>query len=188
MDIVLWIIVGLAALVVLWLISTYNRMVALRNRIDTAWSQIDVQLKRRHDLIPNLVEAVKGYAAHERETFEAVVKARNAGVSAGTVEEQAQAENMITQTLRQMFALAEAYPQLRASENFLQLQEELSGTESKIAYARQFYNDTVLKYHNLIQSFPANQLAALTGFKTRPYFQLEDNKEREAVSVNLQKG
>jgi len=188
MDTVLWVIVGLAALVVLWLISTYNRMVALRNRIDTAWSQIDVQLKRRHDLIPNLVETVKGYAAHERGTFEAVVRARQAGLEAGSVEDKAQAENMITQTLRQMFALAEAYPQLRASENFLQLQEELSGTESKIAYARQFYNDTVLKYHNLIQAFPANRLAALTSFKPRPYFQLEDSKEREVAAVNLQKG
>jgi LemA protein len=184
----LWIICGMVGLILLWLISTFNSMVILRNRIDSAWSQIDVQLKRRHDLIPNLVEVVKGYASHERETFEAVVNARQAGLSAESVEEQAQAENMITQTLRQMFALAEAYPQLRASENFLQLQEELSGTESKIAYARQFYNDTVLKYHNLIQSFPANQVASLTGFKPRPYFQLEDSGERNPIAVDLQKG
>lgn len=171
---VTWVILGIVAVIILWVIATYNRMIVLRNRINNAWSQIDVQLRRRYDLIPNLVEVVKGYAAHERQTFEEVTKARQAGIDARTVEDQAAAENMITQALRRLFAVAEAYPTLRATENFQQLQEELSGTESKIAYARQFYNDTVLGYNNLIQSFPARIVAGMGGFKDREYFQTED--------------
>jgi LemA protein len=168
-----WIVLGVIGVVVLWAIATFNRMIVLRNRIDNSWSQVDVQLRRRYDLIPNLVETVKGYAGHERETFEAVTKARQAGIDARSVQDQAAAENMITQALRRLFAVAEAYPQLRATENFMQLQEELSGTESKIAYARQFYNDTVLGYHNLIQSFPPRIIANLGGFKARGPVQVQ---------------
>ena len=184
MDAIGWVIIGIVALVLLWAIVTYNRMIALRNRIDNAWSQIDVQLRRRYDLIPNLVETVKGYAAHERETFEAVTKARQLGIDARSVKDQAEAENMITQALRRLFAVAEAYPQLRASENFMQLQEELSGTESKIAYSRQFYNDQVMTYHNLIQAFPASMVASLGGFTKRDYFEMEE-AARQPVKVDF---
>ena len=163
----------------------YNQLVSLRNRIENAWSQIDVQLRRRYDLIPNLVETVKGYAAHERQTFEEVTKARQAGIDASTVQDQAAAENMITQALRRLFAVAEAYPQLRATENFQMLQEELSGTESKIAYARQFYNDTVLSYHNMIQSFPARIIAGMGGFKMRDYFEIEEPEAKQPVKVQF---
>ena len=180
-----WMVVVIAALVIMWAIAIYNRMIVLRNRIDNSWSQVDVQLRRRYDLIPNLVETVKGYAAHERETFEAVTKARQAGIDARTVEDQAAAENMITQALRRLFAVAENYPQLRATENFMQLQEELSGTESKIAYARQFYNDTVLGYHNLIQSFPARIVAGMGGFQPRHYFETEEPEARGPVKVEF---
>jgi len=183
--IALWISIGVLALIIIWWIATYNRMIVLRNRIDNAWSQVDVQLRRRYDLIPNLVEAVKGYAAHERGTFEEVTKARQAGIDARTVQDQAAAENMITQALRRLFAVAEAYPQLRATENFQMLQEELSGTESKIAYARQFYNDTVLSYHNLIQAFPARIVADSGGFQKRDYFEIEEAAARGPVHVQF---
>src|SRR5688500_13652470 len=136
----LWIVIGVIALLVVATIAVYNRLVQLRDRVEAAWAQIDVQLKRRYDLIPNLVETVKGYAAHERETLEAVTRARQQAVDATGVEDKAQAENMLTQTLRQLFAVAEAYPDLKANQNFLQLQEELTATESRIAYSRQFYN------------------------------------------------
>jgi len=180
-----WVIVGIVGIVILWWIATFNRMIVLRNRIDNAWSQVDVQLRRRYDLIPNLVEIVKGYAAHERQTFEEVTKARQAGIDARTVQDQAQAENLITSALRRLFAVAEAYPQLRATENFQQLQEELSGTESKIAYARQFYNDTVLSYHNLIQAFPARIVAGMGGFQKRDYFEIEEAAARGPVQVQF---
>ena len=170
----LYIVFGIIALVIIWAIATYNRLVILRNRIDNAWSQVDVQLRRRYDLIPNLVETVKGYASHERETFEAVTKARQAGIDASSVQDQAQAENMITQALRRLFAVAEAYPQLRATENFQQLQTELTATEDKIAYARQFYNDTVLMLNNMMQVFPASIIAGMGGFRQRQYFEMED--------------
>jgi LemA protein len=162
------------ALIVGWIIATYNRMITLKNRIDNAWSQIDVQLRRRYDLIPNLVETVKGYASHERETFEAVTKARQAGIDASSLQDQAQAENMISQALKRLFAVAEAYPQLRATENFQQLQTELTATEDKISYARQFYNDTVMMFNNLLQVFPANIIAGMSGFRPREYFRTED--------------
>ncbi len=185
MGIGAWVVIGIFVLVILWWIATYNRMIVLRNRIDNAWSQVDVQLRRRYDLIPNLVEIVKGYAAHERQTFEEVTKARQAGIDARTVQDQAQAENLITQALRRLFAVAEAYPQLRATENFQQLQEELSGTESKIAYARQFYNDTVLSFHNLIQAFPAKIVAGMGGFQKRDYFEIEEAAARGPVQVQF---
>ena len=184
-GIVGWVVIGVIGLVVLWWIVTYNRMIVLRNRIENAWSQVDVQLRRRYDLIPNLVETVKGYAGHERATFEEVTKARQAGIDARTVQDQGQAENLITGALRRLFAVAENYPQLRASENFMQLQEELTGTEGKIAYARQFYNDSVLGYHNLIQSFPARLVANTGGFKARDYFEIEESEARGPVQVQF---
>lgn len=177
-------LVGLLALLILYIVYAYNRLVVLRNRIDNAWSQIDVQLRRRYDLIPNLVETVKGYASHEREVFERVTAARARAIAAGSVGEQSQAENLLTQALRTLFAVAEAYPQLRATENFQQLQEELSGTESKIAFSRQFYNDTVLRYENLRQSFPVGVLANTFGFRGREYFEMEE-AAREPVKVQF---
>jgi len=177
-------ILGALVLIALYLIALYNRLVVFRNRIDNAWSQIDVQLRRRYDLIPNLVEAVKGYAAHERQVFERVTEARARAIAAGTVGEQGQAENMLTQSLRSLFAVAENYPQLRATENFQHLQEELSGTESKIAFARQFYNDTVLRYNNARQAFPAVVIANAMGFGPREYFEMEE-AAREPVKVSF---
>jgi len=174
----------IGGLVVLLVIYLYNRMIVLRQRINNAWSQIDVQLRRRYDLIPNLVETVKGYAAHEKEVFEKVTQARAAMASAGTVAEQGQAQNMITQALKSLFAVAEAYPELKANENFMMLQEELAGTESKIAYARQFYNDNVMAYNTLIQSFPARMLAGAFGFTERDYFPMEETA-REPVKVQF---
>lgn len=165
---------ALLAIVAVWAILLYNRLVVLRNRVDNAWAQIDVQLKRRYDLIPNLVETVKGYAAHERETLEEVIKARQIAMDASSVAEHGQAENMLTSTLRSLFAVAEAYPDLKANQNFMMLQEELSGTESKIAYARQFYNDSVMSYNTGIQVFPANLLAGMFGFAKRDSFEIED--------------
>jgi LemA protein len=180
MIIFLVIIVILAIIV----ISMYNRLVVLRNRIENAWSQIDVQLKRRADLIPNLVETVKGYAAHEKEVFQRVTEARAALMGAKGVKEQGEANNMLTGALKTLFAVAENYPELKANQNFMMLQEELSGTESKIAYARQFYNDTVLKYDNLREKFPSNLVASMFGFKEREYFAAEETA-REPVKVKF---
>ena len=172
------IIVGaIVLLVVLALILSYNGLVRLRNRIDNAWSQIDVQLKRRHDLIPNLIETVKGYAAHEQGTFEKVVQARNAAISAQGPEQAAQAENVLTGALRQLFALSEAYPDLKANQNFLSLQEELTSTEDRISYARQFYNDSVQTFNTGIQTFPRNLLAGMFNFQPRQFFQAEQGAE-----------
>jgi LemA protein len=172
--IVVIILIAVLVLLALYAVVTYNGLVSLRNRIENAWAQIDVQLKRRYDLIPNLVETVKGYAAHERETLDAVVQARNAGMNAQGPHDQAQAENMISGALKSLFALSEAYPDLKANQNFAQLQEELTGTEGRIAYARQFYNDTVYKYNTKIQSFPSNVLANMFRFSEREYFQADD--------------
>ena len=170
----LWITLGVVGLLLLYWILTFNRLVRTRNRVDNAWSQIDVQLRRRYDLIPNLVETVQAYAAHEREVFEEVTRARVQGEQAQTVPDQAQAENLITQGLRRLIAVAENYPQLRASENFSQLQEELTATESKIAFARQFYNDQVAILNTLIQSFPSNLVARTARFSPRPFFDIDD--------------
>lgn len=166
-----WIIIAVVVLLVLWLSSVYNGLVSKRNRVDNSYGQIEVQTKRRYDLIPNLVETVKGYASHEQQTFERVVQARNAAQAASGPAEQAQAENFLTSALRQVFALAEAYPELRASENFQRLQTELSETENKIAVARQIYNDTVLTYNNSVQVAPNNIVAGMFGFKTREFFE-----------------
>src|SRR5215211_2314098 len=180
----LWAIV-LGVIVVLLLIvvvAMYNRLVRLRNRAENSWAQVDVQLRRRYDLIPNLVEAVKGYAAHERSTFDEVTRARTAAQQAQGVEDKAQAENALTAAIGRLFALAEAYPQLRATENFQQLQQQLADTESKIAIARQIYNDTVLTYNNTTQTVPTNILAGLFGFQRRDFFEIEE-PVREAPRV-----
>ena len=172
--ILLIVILAVVVAAALYVIVAYNGLVSLRNRIENAWAQIDVQLKRRYDLIPNLVETVKGYASHERETLDRVIQARNAGIAASSPHEQAEAENQITGALKSLFALSEAYPDLKANQNFAQLQEELTGTEGRIAYARQFYNDTVYRYNTKIQSFPANVLANTFRFSEREYFQADD--------------
>lgn len=168
----------------LFVVAIYNRLVRLRNRTDNAWAQVDVQLKRRYDLIPNLVESVKGYAAHEKSTFEEVTKARTAAQDATGVAEQAAAENMLTGALRKLFALAEAYPELRASENFRQLQAELSETENKISVSRQIYNDSTLTYNNAVQTVPSNLVAGMFRFRTREYFEVEGDA-RSAPQVRF---
>jgi LemA protein len=178
------VVIGLVVLLLLYVIVTYNGLVRLRNRIENAWAQIDVQLRRRYDLIPNLVETVKGYAAHEKSTFEAVTQARANAISAQGPAEQAQAENMISGALKSLFAVSEAYPDLKANQNFLSLQEELSGTEGRISYARQYYNDAVLRMNTKIQSFPSNILAGMFGFKEHEYFEADDTS-RGPVSVQF---
>jgi LemA protein len=171
-------------LLVLIVVGLYNGLVGSRNRVDNAWSQVEVQLKRRYDLIPNLVETVKGYAAHEQQTFERVIAARNAAQAATTPGEQAEAENILTGALRQLFALAEAYPELRASENFQNLQNELADTENKIAVSRQIYNDTVLTYNNKVQQVPTNIVASMFGFDPREFFEAGDEAQ-EAPAVEF---
>ena len=178
------IVLILVVALVVYLISAYNGLIRRRNQIENAWSQIDVQLKRRVDLIPNLVETVKGYAAHEQETLDAVIQARNASVAASTPGQQAQAENALTGTLRQLFALGEAYPDLKANQNFLALQEELSATEGRVAYARQFYNDSVLAYNNKLQQFPTMYFARMLKFERREYFEA-DEAARSAPDVSF---
>jgi len=179
-----WIALGAVALVSLFGVFLFNRLVSLRNRVDNGWSQIDVQLRRRYDLIPNLVETVEGYAAHERQLFENIAEARTRGIAASEVGDQVQAENQITRGLRQLLAVAENYPDLKANQNFLALQEELTGTESKIAFARQFYNDQVMRLNTLIQSFPSNLVARLFGFAPREFFDIDD-PVRGPVNVDL---
>jgi LemA protein len=180
----LWIVLGALAAVLIWGVLTYNRFVRIRTRVDNGWSQIDVQLRRRYDLIPNLVETVKGYAAHEREVFEQVTRARADAVAADGVGQQARAEDQVTAGLRQLMAVAEAYPDLKANEGFLALQEELVGTESKIAYARQFYNDQVTRLNTAVGTFPSSVIARLFGFAERPFFDIED-PVRGPVQVDL---
>ena len=177
--------IGLFILIAAFFIGIYNRLVAKSVQVDNAWSQIDVQLKRRYDLIPNLVETVKGYAAHERDTLEAVVKARQQAMAAHSVGEQAAAENMLTGALRQLFALSEAYPQLKANENFMQLQEELTTTENKISYARQHYNDSVGSYNTSLQQFPGNIVGGMFNFKTREFFEIQEPAHRETPQVKF---
>ncbi len=179
------IIVAVIVVVVLVFVSIYNGLVKLRNRVDNAWSQIDVQLKRRHDLIPNLVETVKGYAKHEQETLDRVIQARNAAMNAGGVAATAQAENMLTGALKSLFALSEAYPDLKANTNFLELQEELTSTEDRVAYSRQFFNDTVLKYNNKIQTIPSNIVAGMFNFAVREFFEVEEPEARNAPKIQF---
>jgi LemA protein len=181
----MWIaLVVIVVLLLVWLIAVYNNLVSLKMRVKNAWAQIDTQLKRRFDLIPNLVETVKGYAAHEQGTLEKVIAARNTYTSANTVEEKAKANNELTSTLKNIFALGEAYPELKANENFLALQTELAGTEDKVAYSRQFYNDTVQMYNTAIMKFPNNLVAGMFGHKEEPFFTI-DEAEKEPVKVQF---
>jgi LemA protein len=173
-------------LVALWVMGMYNGLVGSRNEVRNSWGQIDVQLKRRHDLIPNLVETVKGYMSHERNTLEAVTKARQQAIQVtGGVEERAKAENALSQTLRSLFAVAEAYPDLKANQNFLALQEELTSTENKISFARQYYNDAVMRLNNKIQMFPSSIIATSFNFKMEKFFEVEAAEERQAPQVKF---
>ena len=178
------VIVVILLLVIVYLVAAYNGLIRRRNQIENAWSQIDVQLKRRHDLIPNLVETVKGYAEHEKSTLDAVIQARNAAVAAPTPSASSAAEGQLTGALRQVFALGEAYPDLKANQNFLALQEELSATEGRVAYARQFYNDSVLEYNNKLQQFPTVYYAKILKFERREYFET-DEAARETPAVEF---
>jgi LemA protein len=183
-----WIIIVVPAFLVFWLVGTYNRLITLRNRSDEAWSDIDVQLKRRHDLIPNLVEAVKGYASHEKSVFENVTNARAQAMTAeksGDPKKMQEAENMLSGTLKTLFAVSENYPDLKASENFIELQRELRDTEDKIQASRRFYNTNIRDINIKIQSFPSNIVANLFNFKKRDFFEVEDPKEKEAVKVQF---
>ncbi|NLF38638.1 LemA family protein [bacterium] len=176
--------VVVAVLVVIFLVLTYNRLVGLRNRVKNAWSQIDVQLKRRYDLIPNLVETAKGYMKHEQQTLEKVVQARAMAMNAQGVAAKADAENHLTQTLKSLFALAENYPDLKANQNMLQVQEELTSTENRIAFARQHYNDSTMTYNNAIQMFPSNIIAGMFNFAALEFFAAPE-AERENVKVQF---
>lgn len=180
--VIVLIIIGVVAVAA---IGIYNGLVRLRNRADNAWAQVDVQLRRRYDLIPNLVETVKGYAAHEKETFQKVTEARSQAINAGTVAEQGKAENMLTGALKSLFAVVESYPDLKANQNFLMLQEELAGTEGKISYARQFYNDTVMKFNTKQQVFPSNIIAGMFNFQEKEYFEIEEPEAKEPVKVEF---
>lgn len=181
---IFWVIIALIVIIVLWFIALYNRFVVLRNRIEGSWAQVDVQLKKRYDLIPNLVETVKGYAKHEREVFQNVTEARSRAISAQNVADQGEAENLLTGALKSLFAVAEAYPELKANVNFLQLQEELSAIENKIAYARQHFNDVVLAFNTQRQRFPDNIVAGMMGLVARDYFEIEE-AAREAPKVSF---
>lgn len=182
---VLAVLVGIVVVVGGWVVANYNRLVQLRNQVEGAWANIDVMLKRRHDLIPNLVETVKGYASHERETLEAVTAARSAAVDASGPQAQAAAENQLTGALRQLFALAEAYPDLKADQNFRELQQELTSTEDGIAVARRTYNATVQVYDTAREQFPANVIAGIFNFVEKEYFEVDDPESREPVQVQF---
>lgn len=184
MSIGAWIAIILGALLLI-LVFLYNSLIRLRNEVKNAWAQIDVQLKRRYDLIPNLVETVKGYAKHEKKVFTEVTKARNMFGKAESVQDKAAASNMLSDTLKSLFAVSENYPQLKANENFLQLQEELSGTENKISYARQHYNDIVMKFNNKIQAFPNSVFASMLGFKEEEMFKAPE-EERKNIKVKFE--
>ncbi len=178
MDALTLVVIAAIVLIVIFMVAMYNRLVRLRNRVDASWSQIDVQLKRRSDLIPNLVETVKGYAAHERETLDAVITARQQTAQADTVEERAQAENMLTGALRQLFAVAEAYPDLKANQNFLELQAQLEGTENRISVERMNYNGAVQEYNTYVRSFPNNIFAGWFGFERKTPFAADPDAQR----------
>ncbi|MBI3035917.1 LemA family protein [Candidatus Woesearchaeota archaeon] len=182
-NVILWVVLGILAAIVLYIVLTFNSLIMLRNRVDNAWSQIDVQLKRRYDLIPNLVNAVKGYMKHEKGTLTEITKMRSQLVS-GSMQQKAKANNAISEALKTIFAVAENYPKLEASENFKMLQEELSGTESKVAFSRQFYNDNVMALNNKIQQFPSNIIADMLKFKEREFFQTAEG-EKKPVKVEF---
>jgi LemA protein len=180
------IILGVLVVLAVWIVGMYNSLVRARNEVGNAWSQIDVQLNRRHDLIPNLVETVKGYMTHERQTLEAVVKARQQAVQVtGSIEDKARVENALSQTLRTLFAVSENYPQLKANENFLALQEELTSTENKIGFSRQYYNDSVLNLNNRIHMFPTNLFASMFNFQPAKFFEVETAEARKPVAVKF---
>ncbi len=174
-----------AGVVLLWAFGAYNGLVRLRNHVRNGWSQIDVQLKRRHDLVPNLVETVKGYAGHEKETLERVMQARSAAVGAHSPGEASRYEGELSQALGRLMMVVEQYPNLKANQNFLALQEELTSTENKISFARQYFNDTVMHYNNKIQSLPTNIIAGIGGFEQEEFFELENKQEREAPKVSF---
>jgi len=182
-----WVLLGAVAVVALWAIWAYNRFVTLTNRCEEGWSDIDVQLKRRYDLIPNLVETVKGYASHEAGTLQKVTEARTKAMGAQTVAQHAEAENMLTGALKSLFAVSEAYPDLKANTNFVELQRELSDTENKIQAARRFYNSVVIELQNALEQFPTNLVGNMFGFKTREFFQLGENEQaaKEPVKVSF---
>jgi LemA protein len=179
------VVIGVLVLIVLAFVGIYNSLVRWRTRVQDAWAQIDVQLKRRHDLIPNLVNTVKGYMQHERTVLENVTKARQQAIDVTGIADKAQAENILTGALRQLFAVAENYPDLKANQNFLALQEELTSTENKVAYARQFYNDTVMTYNVKTQQVPSAIVASMFGFRAAEFFQIEDAAERQAPVVQF---
>ena len=185
MSTTLLIVLGIVAVIAVVIIGMYNSLIRLKNRVDEAWSDIDVQLKRRHDLIPNLVNTVKGYASHEKETFEKIVQARSAAMQAGNAEEKAKTENALSETLKSIFALAENYPDLKANQNFLELQRELSDTENKIQASRRFYNGNVRDFNTKLQVFPTNIIGNTLGFKDRDFFEIEDAEERKNVEVKF---
>jgi len=173
------------ALIALWVIGAYNSLISLKNQVVNAWKQIDVQLKRRHDLIPNLVETVKGYAGHEKQTMERVIQARSQAVAATSIEDQVKAESFLSGALGRLMVVAEQYPNLKANTNFLALQEELSSTENKIGFSRQHYNDSAMEYNTKVQSVPTNIVAGLFGFREMPFFEIEDQAAREAPAVKF---
>lgn len=179
-----WIILGVLAVLVLWIIMVYNGLISLKVRCEEAWSDIDIQLKRRYDLIPNLIETVKGYASHEKEVFTRVTEARAAAMSAGSVADKAAKENMLSDTLKSLFAVSENYPQLKASDNFLQLQKELTDTEDKVAYSRRFYNGNVRDFNIKIQVFPDNIIAGMLSFKKKDLFEIAE-AEKAAPKVKF---
>ena len=187
MDAVLWVILGIIVVLILFYVLTYNGLIRLRNQVKNAWAQIDVQLKRRYDLIPNLMETVKGYMKHERETLEAVTNARNLAqkISDSGVAARSKAEAELGTALGRLLAVAESYPDLKANQNFLSLQEELASTENKISFSRQYYNDSVLNYNNKIQMFPSNIVAGIGGFKIGEFFEVTAANEREAPKVSF---
>lgn len=180
-----YIAIGIGVVLVLWIIAAYNGLVGLRNQVQNAWSQIDVQLKRRYDLIPNLVNTAKGYLKHEQTVLENVTKARSACMGAQGVAKQAEAENFLTQSLKSLFAVVESYPDLKANQNMLALQEELTATENKISFARQFYNDVVMRFNNKTQMFPSNVIAGMFGFKQAEFFATESAEEKKAPKVEF---
>ncbi|MEX0931792.1 MAG: LemA family protein [Candidatus Paceibacterota bacterium] len=182
---ILYVVIAVVVVAGLWVMLSYNKLIRMVNRAKEAWSDIDVQLKRRYDLIPNLVNTVKGYATHESQVFENVTKARAQAISAGTVAEQGQAENMLSDALKSLFAVSEAYPDLKANTNFLELQRELSDTENKIQSARRFYNTNVRDLNTAVQVFPANIIANMFGFKEMEFFEIEEAVERENVEVKF---
>jgi len=180
-----YIILGVVVLIIIYFIAIYNNLIAIKNRAENGWASIDTQLQRRFDLIPNLVETVKGYAAHEKDVLENITKARSGMMSAQTVGEKAEADNALTGTLKTLFAVAEAYPDLKANQNFMQLQVDLKGTEDKIAFSRQFYNDTVARLNTEIQKFPQNIIAGIGGFKERQYFEIQNEQAKQNVQVKF---